>query len=73
MIFKNSKKNTIYISVRTPNKKKKLYNKKNENFKYFKKICGSPKSKIQHIKKIKRKKKIKLLYLLVIVQKTMNQ
>tara|TARA_B100001741_G_C16442325_1_gene546239 strand:- start:236 stop:880 length:645 start_codon:yes stop_codon:yes gene_type:complete len=59
--FKNSKKNyNLYISTGTPNKKINYITKKMKIFKYFKKIYGSPKSKIQHIKEIKKKEKNKI-------------
>tara|TARA_B100001093_G_C26847679_1_gene1023663 strand:+ start:767 stop:1429 length:663 start_codon:yes stop_codon:yes gene_type:complete len=47
----------IYISTGTPQKKIISILKEKKLLKYFKKVYGSPKSKIEHIREIKRNKK----------------
>ena len=51
---KNSKNYELYVSTATPQKNITDILKKKKIFKYFKKIYGSPDTKIQHINKIKK-------------------
>ena len=51
------KKIDLYISTGTPQREIEHILKKKNLIKYFKGVHGSPKKKIQHIKKIKRNKK----------------
>ena len=56
--FKTINKNTnLYISTGTPQKLIEKILKKKKIYKYFKKVYGSPLTKIQHINQIKKNKK----------------
>ena len=52
------KKYNFYVSTSTPTKKIKRILKKKKIFNCFDNIYGSPRKKVQHIKQIKRNKKI---------------
>ncbi len=54
---KNKNKHKFYVSTGTPQKKIKILMKKKNLYNLFRKIYGSPKSKIDHIKKIVKKNK----------------
>lgn len=53
---KNNNIINMYISTGTPQNKIKKILKEKKIFKYFHKVYGSPKSKIDHIKQIKKNK-----------------
>ena len=62
MFLKNKGKNVFYISTGTPQNKIIKILKDKKLFSFFKKVYGSPSSKVDHIKSIK-KRNAKLLFI----------
>lgn len=63
--IKKNKDYHLFISSGTPEKELKLICKKRGISKYFKEIYGSPKSKVDHIKKIQKKLKKADLFIFI--------
>ncbi len=63
--IKKNKDYHLFISSGTPEKELKLICKKRGISKYFKEIYGSPKSKVDHIKKIRKKFKKADLFIFI--------